>query len=195
MAGAGTLTPADLVEDRTQIAASLADIAQAYPKALTAAGCRSTASKRRRCAGACWGRPAEDRVIGLAWQPTGSALGGLEPFAPLLDVPGIRWVALPMGAMTPALSQLLSAPGCLCCLNRPGCAMGWIGCRNAGSDRSIDLERGSGGDVGRRGRQAGVEDGRRQCSLVLGVEGEASKWHPTARIIRAAQAPNADADI
>ena len=30
IAGAGTLTPADLVEDRTQIAASLGDIAQAY---------------------------------------------------------------------------------------------------------------------------------------------------------------------
>ncbi len=59
IAGAGTLTPADLVEDRTQIAASLGDIAQAYGG--KAAGGwlpvdrNQAASLRRRAPG----RPAE----------------------------------------------------------------------------------------------------------------------------------------
>jgi tetratricopeptide (TPR) repeat protein len=190
IAGAGTLTPADLIEDRTQVAASLADLAQAYGG--KAAGGwlpvdrNQTASLRRRLVA----DRTNDRVIGLAWQPTGSALGGLEPFAPLLDVPGIRWVALPMGGMTPALSQLLSAPNLPLTYESTWTSngLGSVAGALAALDLLIsseDLAATLAGAVGKPvWKIAGVN-----AHWSWGIEGAASKWHPTARVIRAGQAP------
>ena len=186
--GAGSLTPADLVEDRVQIAASLADIVQAYG-GKSASGWLpvdhvQTASLRQRVQG---DRP-KDRVIGLAWLPTGSALGGLEPFAPLLDVSGIRWVALPMGGMTPALSQLLSAPNLPLIYESTWTSngLGSVAGALAALDLLIsseDLAATLAGAVGKPvWKIAGVN-----AHWSWGIEGATSKWHPTARVIRAAQ--------
>jgi tetratricopeptide (TPR) repeat protein len=188
IAGAGAFTPTDLIEDRTQIAASLADIAQAHGG--KAAGGwlpvdrNQTASLRRRVVA----DRTNDRVIGLAWQPTGSALGGLEPFAPLLDVPGIRWIALPMGGMTPALSQLLSAPNLPLIYESTWTSngLGSIAGALAALDLLISSEDVAATLAGAVGKPvwkiAGVN-----AHWSWGIEGEASKWHPTARVIRAAQ--------
>jgi hypothetical protein len=179
------LTPADLVEDRTQIAASLCDIAQAYGGKgaggwLPVDRNQTTSLRRRLLAD----RP-NDRAIGLAWQPTGSALGGLEPFAPLLDVPGIRWVALPMGGMTPALSQLLSAPNLpliyesIWMSNGLGSVAGTLAALDL-LISSEDLAATLAGAVGKPvWKMASVN-----AHWSWGIEGSANKWHPTARVIR-----------
>jgi tetratricopeptide (TPR) repeat protein len=192
IAGAGTLTPADLVEDRAQIAASLADIVQAYGGKLAGGWLpvdRVQAASLRQRAQA--DRP-NDRVIGLAWLSTGSALAGLEPFAPLFDVPGIRWIALPMGGMTPALSQLLSVPTLPLFYESTWASHGLESI--AGVLAALDLLISSedvvatlAGAVGKPvWKIAGAN-----AHWSWGTEGAASKWHPTARVIRGSQAPEA----
>ena len=107
-AAAGSLKPTDLIEDRMQIAGSLGELVQAYPG--TSAGKwlafdhEEAASRRKRLL-----KGASAHLVGMAWHPGNGPAGGLEPFAPLLAVPGIRWVALPTGAMPPTLAQALSA--------------------------------------------------------------------------------------
>ncbi|HJR21367.1 MAG TPA: tetratricopeptide repeat protein [Dongiaceae bacterium] len=189
IAGAGTLTPADLVDGRTQIAASLADIAQTYggrsPGGWSPVDGVQAASLRQRLLA----DRAHDRIIGLAWQPTGSALGGLEPLAPLLDVPGIRWVALPMGAVTAGLSQMLSAPSSPLVYESTWMSNGLTSI--AGLLGALDLLISSedlaatlAGAVGKPvWKMAGVN-----AHWSWGSEGAATKWHPTARVIRATQA-------
>jgi len=189
---AGTLTPTDLVEDRTQIAASLADIVQAYggnPAGgwLPADRAQTASLRQRLLAG-----HANERIIGLAWQPTASALGGLEPFAPLLDVPGIRWVALPMGGLTQGLSQMLSAPNSPLIFDAAwmtdglGSIAGLLAALDlliSGEDLAATLAGAAGKPVW---KLAGVN-----AHWSWGSEGAAAKWHPTARVIRAAQASEA----
>lgn len=189
---AGTLTPTDLVEDRTQIAASLADIVQAYggkPAGgwLPADRAQTASLRQRLLAG-----HANERIIGLAWQPTASALGGLEPFAPLLDVPGIRWVALPMGGVTQALSQMLSAPSSPLIYDAAwmsdglGSIAGMLAALDlliSGEDLAATLAGAAGKPVW---KLAGVN-----AHWSWGSEGAAVKWHPTARVIRATQASEA----
>jgi hypothetical protein len=189
IAGAGTLTPAELIDDRTQIGASLADMVQAYggnPAGgwLPADRVQSASLRQRLLAG-----HPDDRIIGLAWQPTGSALCGLEPFAALLDVPGIRWVALPMGGVTPGLSQMLSAPNSPLIYESTWMSngLGSIAGMLAALDLLISSEDLAATLAGAAGKPvwkyAGVN-----AHWSWGIDGAETKWHPTARVIRAAQA-------
>jgi hypothetical protein len=111
---------------------------------------------------------------------------------PLLDVPGIRWAALPMGGMTPALSQLLSTPNLPLIYESTWMSngLGSVAGTLAALDLLIsseDLAATLAGAVGKPvWKIAGVN-----AHWSWGIEGGASKWHPTARVIRAAQAPEA----
>jgi hypothetical protein len=188
--GAGTLTPADLIEDRAQIAASMADLVQAYG-GKSASGWlpvdRAQAASLRQRVQA--DRP-NDRVIGLAWQPTGSALAGLEPFVRLLEVPGIRWIALPTGGMTPALSKLLSAPNLPLLYESTWTSYGLESMAGvlAALDLLISSEDVAATLAGAVGRPVWKVAGA-NAHWSWGTEGAASKWHPTARVIRAGQTP------
>jgi len=186
LAGAGTLTPGDLIEDRAQISASLGDIAAAYagnPVGGWLPFDRGEAASRRlrlRAGG------LNTRVVGLAWQPTGSAQGGLEPLAPLLEMPGICWVALPMGTITPALAQFLCAPGCPLIFDAawPRDGVGSAAGLLAALDLVISSEDLAATLAGALGKPvwkiAGVN-----AHWSWGAAGAVSKWHPTARIFRA----------
>ena len=180
---AGSLKPADLVEDRIQLCASLSDIAAAYARPATSGwlpfDAPAAAVRRARI------QTGPGKLVGLAWHPTGSALGGLEPFAPLLDVPGITWVALPIGNVAPALAQFLAQPDCPLTFeptwSRDGLAS------VAGSLAPLDLLMSTedlaatlAGAIGKPvWKIAGVN-----AHWSWGAAGETSKWHPTARIFR-----------
>jgi tetratricopeptide (TPR) repeat protein len=185
-AATGSITPADLIADRTQIAASLGDIAAAYPRKPAGGWLtfdRAEAAERRsRLAG---GEPRA-RIVGLAWQPTASAQGGLEPFAPLLGTPGIRWIALPLGNVTPTLAQLLSAhaspltfdPGWL----RDGLES--LRALLAALDLLVSAEDLAATLAGALDKPvwkiAGVN-----AHWSWGAAGAGSTWHPTAHVLRA----------
>jgi tetratricopeptide (TPR) repeat protein len=184
LSAAGTLTPADLIEDRTQIAASLGDLASAYPRSLSGgwlpADPAEAASRRARLASG-----GQRRVVGLAWQPTSAPRGGLELFAPLLETPDICWVALPMGPVSPALAQYLSTPGGPLLFEstwfRDG--LGSVAGLLAALDLLISVEDLAATLAGALGKPvwkiAGV--GAHWSWL---TEGTDSRWHPTARILR-----------
>ncbi len=107
---AGSVTPADLVTGRRQIAASLGDLAMAYERSPRAAWLphdRTAAAARR----AEYLGDAGGKIVGLSWRVTDTPCHGLEPFAPLLEIPGIRWVALPSGPRTPALARFIASLG------------------------------------------------------------------------------------
>jgi hypothetical protein len=182
---AGSLKPADVIEDRIQLCASLSDLAAAYAR--TPAGgwlpfdASAAAARRARIQT----DPGKPRILGLAWQPTGSALGGLEPFAPLFEVPGITWLALPMGNVAPALAQFLAQSDCPLTFE-PGWSRDGLA-SIAGSLAALDLMISSedvaatlAGALGQPvWKIAGVN-----AHWSWGAAGETSKWHPTARIFR-----------
>lgn len=186
LAGAGTLAPSDLIQDRTQIYATLGDLAAAYPRNPAGGWLpfdRAEAASRRARFQA---KDAANRIVGLAWRPTGSALGGLEPFAPLFETPGICWVALPIGTVTPALAQFLSTGDTPLTFDAS-----WLGDglqSIIGSLAALDL-------------LVSTEDLAATLAGAVGTpvwkiatagahwswlaEGASSRWHPTARILRA----------
>ena len=185
-AAAGTLTPANLIEDRTQICSSLADLAASYPKNLDGGWLPFDRTKAASQRSALQG--SAGRIIALAWQPNASALGGLEPFEPLFETPGVSWVALPMGAVSAALAQFLSAPRCPLRFEST-----WM--RNgldsiAGLLASIDLlistEDMASTLAGALGKPVWKIAGA-NAHWSWAAEGATSRWHPTARIFRTAQ--------
>ena len=106
----GTAVPADLVAARCQLAASLGDLAMIYdlPPRTGWLPYDKTESAARRAGylGAAGGK-----LIGLSWQLADTPCHGLEPFAPLLEIPGIRWVALPVGERSPHLAKFIASLG------------------------------------------------------------------------------------
>ena len=189
LAPTGTLTPADLTADRMQIAGSLGDLAATYDWAQTAGWLSfdhaSAAARRSRLAAG----GAEPRIVGLAWQPTGSPHGGLEIFAPLLDAPGVSWVALPMGPVTPELAQLLSNPELGVNFDPAWWRDGLKSLAEilAALDLLISTEDVAATLAGALGKRVWKFAGAGAHWSWLAA-GEASKWHPTARIVRAAGA-------
>ncbi|MGH6894137.1 MAG: tetratricopeptide repeat protein, partial [Dongiaceae bacterium] len=73
----GTLTPARLIEDRSQVAASLGDLVSAYPRPADSWLPYDKAETAARRAGTADGGAARC-VVGLSWRATASAQGGLE---------------------------------------------------------------------------------------------------------------------
>jgi tetratricopeptide (TPR) repeat protein len=186
-AGAGSVTPADLIADRAQIAASLADIAASYPRNPDSGWLpwdRADAAARRSRLAV---DRSEVRIVGLAWQPTASAGAGLETFAPLFDTPGVRWVALPLGNVTPALAQLLSAPDCPLVFesNSVRDGLGSLCGLLAALDLLISAEDLAATLAGAMGKPVWKFAGP-NAHWSWGASGAGSKWHPTARILRAA---------
>jgi tetratricopeptide (TPR) repeat protein len=186
LAKAGSLQPADLVADRTQLCASLADIAACY-ESQPAGGWlpfdrAQAAAQRSR-----WQSDAQ-RIVALAWQPAGGAMHGLEAFAPLLDMPGICWIALPVGSITPDLARYLSEPGCPLMFEPsfPSAGLENLAQVLGSLDLVIstdDLVATLAGAVGKPvWKIAGTNP-----HWSWGAEGAVSKWHPTARIFRATQ--------
>jgi tetratricopeptide (TPR) repeat protein len=180
-AAAGSLTPARLMEDRIQLASSLGDLAPAYPRVAgswlpydhgAAAARRATLSTKH--------------LVGLSWRPTNSALGGLEPIAPLLELPGILWVALPTGPVAPAIAQLLSGQGDALIFD-PRMAQEGLAAladRIATLDLLISTEDLAATLAGALGKPVWKIAGAADHWSWL-ADGATSKWHPGARIFRA----------
>jgi tetratricopeptide (TPR) repeat protein len=191
-ASAGALAPSDLIEDRTQISGSLADLVPAYPR-VPAGGWlpfdRVQAAHRRARFQA---GGSDARVIGLAWRPSGSGQSGFERFLPLLETPGVRWVALPTGAVAPALAQVLSSLGDSLVFESTwmqdglGSMVGSL----AALDLLISTEDLAATMAGALGKKVWKIAGAADHWSWL-ADGETSKWHPTARIFRAADAMTA----
>jgi tetratricopeptide (TPR) repeat protein len=185
---AGSLVPADLIADRTQLCASLGDLAAGYPRTLSGGWLpydrAATASLRGRIDAAAPKR----RIVGLAWQPTSSPLGGLEPFAPLIETATVCWVALPLGTIAPTLARFLSEPGCPLAFEsswlRNG--LGSLAGLLAALDLLISTEDLAATLAGALGKPVWRIAGA-GAHWSWGAEGDCSKWHPTARIVRAVQ--------
>jgi hypothetical protein len=109
-AAAGSLAPADLISGRCQLAASLGDLAMAYDRSPRGGWLpydkTESAARRSAYLGAAGGK-----LVGLSWHVADTLCHGLEPFAPLLEIPGIRWVALPVGARSPMLAKFIASLG------------------------------------------------------------------------------------
>ena len=185
--GAGALTPRDLIEEHTQIAASLGDLIAAYPR-VPAGGWlpfdRARAASRRSRFQA---EGSEAPIVGLAWRPANAVNGGLEIFAPLLAMHGIRWVALPMGPVSPTQAELLAAPGGPLIFESTWLQDGLdsIAERLAALDLLISSEDLAATLAGAIGKPVWKVAGRGDHWSWL-AEGASSKWHPTARIYRPA---------
>jgi tetratricopeptide (TPR) repeat protein len=187
-AATGTLTPADLIEDRVQVCASLVDVALAYPKPL-ASGWLPLDRERSASLGAViQAKRSADRVAALAWQPTDSPAGGLEAFAPLFDIAGLSWVALPMGAIKSPLAQFLSSADCPLIFEpswtRDGLksVAGLIGAVDLVFSNE-DLAAALAGALGTPAwKMAGAG-----AHWSWGADGATSKWHPNVRTMRTTQ--------
>jgi tetratricopeptide (TPR) repeat protein len=181
---AGTLTPARLIDERIQLASSLGDLASVYPGASGGWLPYDREAAARVGASLLAGRAAK-RVIGLSWRPTSSPLGGLEPLASLLESAGILWVALPAGPVTPALAQLLSSHGGNLVFDPRMTQEGLsaLADRIAALDLLVSTEDLAATLAGALGRPvwkiASLTD---HWSWL--ADGNASKWHPGARIFR-----------
>jgi len=182
------LTPADLIEDRVQVCASLVDVALAYPKPL-ASGWLPLDRERSASLGAViQAKRSADRVAALAWQPTDSPAGGLEAFAPLFDIAGLSWVALPMGAIKSPLAQFLSSADCPLIFEpswtRDGLksVAGLIGAVDLVFSNE-DLAAALAGALGTPAwKMAGAG-----AHWSWGADGATSKWHPNVRTMRTTQ--------
>ncbi|MEZ5831469.1 MAG: hypothetical protein R3D05_09825 [Dongiaceae bacterium] len=186
LANEGTLKPADIIDDRSQVCASLADLAASYPRPVAGGWLsvdRAEAASYRQQLGF-----GDARVVGLAWQPTGSAMGGLEPFAPLLNVPGIQWLALPIGTIAPSLAQHLAGPDCPLAFEPRWLQSGLESLANLMASLDLlvsneDLAATLAGALGKPvWKIAGVN-----AHWSWGAEGERTKWHPSARIFHSGQ--------
>ncbi|HET6621322.1 MAG TPA: hypothetical protein VFG64_15415 [Dongiaceae bacterium] len=185
-AAAGTLAPADLVTDRIQIAGSLGDLISTYPRISDGGWLpfdRAQAARRRS---RFLDDGPETRVVGLAWRPTGTAQGGLEAFAALFQLEGIRWVAVPMGPVSPAMAQLLAAPGGPMIFESAWLQDGLqsIADRLAALDLLISSEDLAATLAGAAGKPVWKVAAAGDHWSWL-AEGGGSRWHPTARIYRA----------
>ncbi|WP_119301927.1 tetratricopeptide repeat protein [Dongia deserti] len=184
-AGAGTLTPATLIEDRTQVSASLADLVASYPKSLAGGWLALDGGKGRSTllAGG-----TENRTVALAWQPTDSLVSDLEAFAPLFDVPGVSWLALPVGAIRPPLAQFLSTPGCPLSFESTWVQNGLESIAEliAAVDLVVSNEDVAATLAGALGKPVWKIAGP-DAHWSWSAESTTSKWHPTARVLRATQ--------
>ncbi len=107
---AGAATPADLIAARCQLASSLGDLAMVYDGAPRGGWLpydkAGSAARRSAYLGAAGGK-----LVGLSWQVADTPCHGLEPFVPLLEIPGIRWAAFPVGPRNPHLARFLASLG------------------------------------------------------------------------------------
>jgi hypothetical protein len=98
------------VAARCQLAASIGDLAMVYDLPARAGWLpydkAGAAARRSGYLGAAGGK-----LVGLSWQVADTPCHGLEPFAPLLEIPGIRWVALPVGQRSQHLTQFIASLG------------------------------------------------------------------------------------
>lgn len=106
----GRSTPGDLVTERCQLAASLGDLAMAYdrPQRSNWLPYDKVLSAARR---SDYLGPAGGKLVGLAWNVADTLGHGLEAFVPLLEVSGIRWVALPIGRRSEPLNRFIASLG------------------------------------------------------------------------------------
>jgi tetratricopeptide (TPR) repeat protein len=187
-AAAGSVTAASLIENRTQLWASLADLVASYPRSPAGGWLphdRAEAASRRS---ALQANEAKDRVIALAWQPTASTLGGLDPFMSLFETQGVSWVALPMGPVAAPLAQFLSQAGCPVRFETTWMRNGLVSVAAllASVDLLISTEDLAATVAGALGKPVWKIAGA-NAHWSWGAEGTRSKWQPTARIFRAAQ--------
>lgn len=182
-AAAGSLTPAHLIEARCQVAASLGDLAMIYERSTRTGWLpidrAATVARRAEYLGDAGGM-----IVGLSWHVTDSLCHGLEPFAPLLEIPGIRWVALPSGKRTPALAKFIASLGDAVIYDAAG-QNDAAGVRDqlapldlliSADDLAATLAEAVGRPVW---KVAGAND-----HWSWRAEGAASKWHPGTRIFR-----------
>lgn len=191
----GATSPADLAAARCQLAASLGDLAMVYdwqPRAgWLPSDKTANAARRTGYLGAAGGK-----LVGLAWQVADTPCHGLEPFAPLLEIPGIRWVALPVGPRTEPLARFIASLGEAVIYDADAAGYGdLVGLRDqlapldlliAQDDLSAMLAGALGRPVWKIATAASHWSWR--------AEGDSSKWHPGARIFRA-QAASQDETI
>src|SRR4029453_9692111 len=107
-------------------------------------------------------------------------------FLPLLDVPGVRWLLLPSGTISPALAQSLSAIEGNVLFEHAPSDLGGLAGRVAALDLLIssdDLTATLCGAMKRPVWKIQAPNGHWSWL----ADGDASKVHPTARIFRAAQ--------
>ncbi len=180
---AGSVTPADLVTGRRQIAASLGDLAMVYERAPRSAWLvqdrAAIAVRRTDYLGEAGGR-----VVGLSWRIADTPCHGLEPFAPLLEIPGIRWVALPSGRGSPGLERFIASlgeavvydPAAMSDLSGAAEQIAATDLLIAADDVAATLAEALGRPVW---KMAGASD-----HWSWRAEGATSKWHPGARIFR-----------
>ncbi len=180
---AGSVTPADLVTGRHQVAASLGDLAMTYERSPRTAWLphdrAATAARRADYLGEAGGK-----IVGLSWHVGDTPCHGLEPFAPLLEIPGIRWVALPSGPRTPALARFIASLGEAVVYDADGDGdLTALAEQLAATDLLIaadDVAATLGEALGRpTWKIAGAAD-----HWSWRAEGATSKWHPGARIFR-----------
>lgn len=181
----GSLTPADLMAERCQIAASLGDLAHVYELPSRFGWLshdRAAAAQRHATLLAASAR----KVVGLAWPLTDTRCHGLEPLMPLLEIPGIRWVALPRGRATPDLDKFIATLGESVVYNpEPHAEFAELAEQLAALDLLIssdDVAATLAEAVGRPvWKVAGADD-----HWSWRGEGASSKWHPGTRIFRLA---------
>ena len=190
---AGAAAPADLIAARCQLAASLGDLAMVYDVPPRSGWLpydkAESAARRSGYLGAAGGK-----LVGLSWQVADTPCHGLEPFAPLLEIPGIRWVALPVGPRSPHLARFLAS-------------LGEAVIYDAATDGYSDL-------AAFRDQLAPLDllianddlsamlaeaIGRPTWKVVTGAshwswraDGAASKWHPGVRLFRGSVTPQDD---
>ena len=181
---AGGFSAADLNAEKIQIAANLGSLASYAGSSDAWLPCDQKAAATRR-AELSDGEGAV--LIGLAWRTQPSPLAGLERFQSLFTLPGIRWLALPIGAVTPDAMRFLSSgqSGILFQPGRLQAGLGSLAAEIAALDLVVGTDDLCATVAGALGKPvwkiAGVAD---HWSWL--AEGSTSKWHPTARIFRAA---------
>lgn len=182
-AAAGSLTPADLAARRCQLAASLGDLAMTYERPARSAWLphdRAEAAARR----SEYLGDAGGKIVGLCWRVADTKCHGLEPFAPLLEIPGIRWIALPSGERTPALAGFLASlgeavvydPAAQADLPRLAEQLAPVDLLISADDLVATLAEAVGRPVW---KICGPVD-----HWSWRAQGESSKWHPGARVFR-----------
>ncbi len=192
----GSLTPKALIEARTQIAASLGDLCVVYQRSSDGWLPYDSAATVARRAKYLSDRTGE-KLIGLSWNVAAGADGGFASLRPLLDIPGIRWLLLPAGTISPELTQHLSSLGAHVVYDdriaRRG-DMGALAESVAALDLLIAADDLTAVFAGARARAVWKIAALNSHWSWL-AEGTSSKWHPTARIFRGAGVGDAVADL
>jgi tetratricopeptide (TPR) repeat protein len=182
-AAAGTLAPADLIAGRSQLAASAGDLAFVYERT-TRAGWLSHDRNAATVLRNAYLDGMGGKVVGLSWRVTDSRGQGLEPFVPLLEIPGIRWVALPSGPRSAALENVIGSLGEAVVYDPE--TQG-DPAQEAGQVAAVDILISAddvlatlGEALGRPVWKIATADDHWSWR----AEGDASKWHPGVRIVR-----------